>query len=93
MRFLELRLRCLPALFGVMADVDALHQEENILGDISGVIGDALQIMSDEHQVHSAWNGGSLFLHEGDQLLIDSITQAINFIVGKQDVARQRDAW
>ena len=37
-----------------MADVDAFHQEENIFGDVGGVIGDALQVMGDEHQIHRA---------------------------------------
>ena len=30
--------------FGVMPHVDALHQEQHVLGDVGGVIGDALQV-------------------------------------------------
>jgi len=49
--------------------VDALDQEKNIFGDVGGVISDALQIVSDEHQIHGARNGGALFLHERHQLV------------------------
>jgi len=54
------------AHFGVMADVDALDQEQNVFGDVGGVVGDALQVMGDEHEVDGAGDGGAFLLHEGD---------------------------
>jgi hypothetical protein len=47
------------------------------------VIGDALQIVGDEHQVHGAWDGGALFLHERDQFLINGVAQAVHFVISQ----------
>jgi len=41
---LLLQLCCLFPNFGMMADVDAFHQEQHVLGNVGGVIGDALQV-------------------------------------------------
>jgi hypothetical protein len=61
---LLLAVKALLAHFGVVPDVDSLHQEQNVLRDVGGVIGDALQVVCDEHQIHGARNGGALFLHK-----------------------------
>ena len=45
------------------------------------LIGDAFQIVCDEHQIHCARDGGALLLHEGHQLLINRIAQLIHFVV------------
>ena len=81
--------RRLLAHFGVVPDVDALHQEQHILGDVGGVVGDALQVVGDEHQVHGARNGGALFLHEGHQFLVNRVAQAIHLVIRQQDAAGQ----
>src|ERR1039458_833282 len=45
--------------FGVVADVDALHREEHVLGDVGRMVGDALQVLRDEHEGDRAIDGRS----------------------------------
>ena len=69
------------ANFGMMPHVDAFHQEQDIFRDVGGVVGDALQIVGDKHQVDGPRDGGALFLHEGDQLLVNGVAQAVHLVV------------
>ena len=49
--------------FGVVTDVNAFDQEENILGDIGGVVGKALQVARHKHQVDSLANRLGVAFH------------------------------
>ena len=72
---------------GVVADVDAIDEKQHVLGDIGGVVGDALEIVGYEHQVDGGGNGGGIRLHELGQLLVDGVFQIVHRIVGSQDAA------
>jgi hypothetical protein len=40
-------------LLSVVSDVDALHQEDDVLGDVGGVVADALEVAGDEDEVEN----------------------------------------
>ena len=68
----EFTIRALagPLLVGfeVMPDVHAFHHEEGILGDVGGMVGDALQVPRDENEIDRLRNHGGIALHERNQL-------------------------
>jgi hypothetical protein len=45
------------ANLGVVANIHAFHEEDDIFGNIGGVISDALEVAGDEHQVEALANG------------------------------------
>jgi hypothetical protein len=69
----------------VVADVGALHPEDDIFGDVGSVVSDALQIAGDEQGVkrlaHDVW----ALVHRLDQLYKSIIAHAIDDIVHLED--------
>jgi len=71
-----------------VANVYAIHQKENIFGYVGRVVGNALQIVGDEHQVNARVNGTGVLLHEADQFLVHSVLKIVHFIVSGQNTLR-----
>ena len=53
-----------------MPHVHTLHEEQNVLGDVGGVVGDALQIARHRKQRQSFLNIVRVLLHVTHQLVI-----------------------
>src|SRR5579864_8091228 len=52
----------------VVADVGALYPEDDIFGDVGGVVCDALQIAGDEQGIERLANDVGTLIHRLDQL-------------------------
>src|SRR5437660_9724618 len=65
----------------VVADVSALHPEDDIFGDVCGVVGDALQIAGDEQRIERLANDVRTLIHRLDQLDESIITHAVDDVV------------
>jgi len=72
-----------------MADVDTTYQEDDVLGDIGGVIGDALEVPRHEHEVDSSRDDRRILLHDLQQLGIDFIPQGVHFIISGEHLGGQ----
>jgi len=59
----------------VVADVSALHPEDDIFGDVCGVVGDALQIAGDEQRIERLANDVRTLIHCLDQLDVQPFLQ------------------
>ncbi len=57
----------------IMTHVNALHQEDHVFRNVGGVIGNALQISGNEHQIDRGGDGAGLSLHVFDQLSVDQV--------------------
>lgn len=44
--------RLLLPVQGMMPDIDPPDEKDHVLGDISGMVGDAFEVTGDKHQVH-----------------------------------------
>ncbi len=69
---------------GVVADVDALHKIENVLGDVGGMVRYALEIAGHEHEADALGNRVRSLLHRFDKLLVDRVAQVIDGVVGNE---------
>jgi hypothetical protein len=67
--------------FGVVTDVNAFHQEENILRDIGGMVGQPFQVAGHKHQVDPLANCLGVLFHVSDQFLVNRIAQLIDGVV------------
>src|SRR5579862_1122253 len=74
---------------GVMADVDTFYQKQSVLGNVGGMVGDPLQIVGNEHQVHGGLDRSIFFLHEINQFIGSRVPEAIDLVVGDEDTASQ----
>ena len=71
----------LAAIESRMADVAAGHKINNILGDVRGVVADALEVLGHENQLKSRKNDSGIFHHVGKQLAKELIPQTIHLVV------------
>jgi len=60
----------MPFGFGVVADVNAFDEVENVFGDVGGVVGDAFEAPNHGHQVNALRYCCGLCLHVADKLLV-----------------------
>src|ERR1039457_3695719 len=74
-------------VFGVVTDVDALHEEDHVFGDVGGVVADALQVAGHEDQVDGGWNDGGIPLHDGQELGVNGVAQVVYLVVGEEHAA------
>src|ERR1700684_4084742 len=72
-----------------MPDVDPLHQKQYVLGDIGGVVGNALQVADHHHQVESLVNVGGVLFHEAGELVVAGGTEGIDGVIGGEHAPRQ----
>ena len=75
----------------MMPDIDAFDHEKRVLGNICSVIGDTLQVARDQYQIDGLRDDRRIVLHEGNQLRVNGVFQAIDDIVGEQ--RRERLPW
>ena len=69
-------------LFGAaVADFQAAHPEENVLGDIGGVVGDAFEMAGGENVVEIGRRQRGVFGHAGEQGFENLIAILVNDIV------------
>jgi hypothetical protein len=54
----------LRRLSQVVADVFAQHHEDDVFGDVGGVVADALKVPGDQDQIHELFAMGRLFLDQ-----------------------------
>src|SRR6266702_7759228 len=67
--------------FGVVADVDAFDEVENVFGDVGGVVGDAFEASDHGHQVKALRYGCWVSPHIAGKLLIYCRAEVIHFII------------
>ena len=72
-----------------VADILPLDHEDHHLGDVGGVVGDALQRFRDVVELHGAGDRRRVFDHEGQQFPLDLDVQVIDETVVLADLDRQ----
>src|SRR5579884_2702725 len=75
--------------FGVMANVDAFHEKQNILGDIGGVVRNAFEVPSHKDQVQGGGNPLRVLFHEANHFVVDSVSQIVHGVIGDQHASSQ----
>ena len=74
-----------------MPDVAASDEVDNVLGDVRGVVANALEILGDENQLESSKHDGRILHHVSKQLAKELIAQAIHLVVALQHAAGKID--
>ena len=67
-----------------MPDVHALNKEEDIFGNIGGVIGDSLQIVSDENEIEGRAYRVFSPIRFLQKLPVDGVFKLIDFVIGNE---------
>ena len=74
-------------LLVVVPNVNAFDQEENVFGDVGGVVGDAFQIANDGEQIESLIDLAGVALHKADQLVIAGGAHIVDGVIRSKDAA------
>src|SRR6266404_2750086 len=75
----------------IVPDIGTLHPEDDVLGDVGGVVGNALQIASHQEGIQSlAYDLGAL-VHGLDQLNEGIVAHAVDHVVHFEDGLSQLD--
>ena len=74
-----------------MPDVPRLDDEDDVLGDIGGVVADALEVAGDQNQVDGGLDRPRIAQHVGQQLAKNLILQRVEPVVLPQHRLRQTD--
>src|SRR5215471_16899281 len=69
----------------VVAHIRTLHPEDDILGDVGGVVGNAFQVASDEQGVQCLTNDFGAIIHGLDELNEGVVPHAIDDVVHFKD--------
>ena len=69
---------------GRVADVGAGHHIDDVLGDIGGMVGDALEIFRDEDKFESGENDRRIFHHVSEQFAKHLVAQTIDIVVARE---------
>jgi len=72
-----------------MPDVHALNKEEDIFGNIGGVIGDSLQIVSDENEIEGRAYRVFSPIRFLQKLPVDGVFKLIDFVIDSDSAARR----
>ena len=81
----------LAAIDAGVANVLALDDVDDVLGDVGGVITDALEIFGDQDQLESGKDYAGITHHVGEEFAEDLIAVVIDLIVGGKNFLRQID--
>src|SRR5260370_36760916 len=81
----------LAAVDGGMADVLALHEVDDVLGDVGGVVADALKVLGHQDQPEGEANHGRITLHVGEQLAENLVALVVPFAVAGETLLRALD--
>ena len=74
-----------------MANVAAGDKINNVLGDVRGVVADALKILGDEDQLKGSKHDGGILHHVSKKLAKKLIAQAIHLVVALKHAAGKID--
>src|SRR5580700_3925999 len=74
-----------------MADIQPADPEDDVLGNVSGVVGDALEVSSSENELHSWADQSGLLCHILHELVEDAVAVLIDDIVALQDLTGHFD--
>src|SRR5256884_3934057 len=72
-----------------MADILALDEIDDVLGDVGGVVTDALEVLGDEDQFESGKDDAGITHHVGEQFTENLVAVVVHLIVGGQDALGQ----
>jgi hypothetical protein len=72
-----------------VADVTTCNEVDNVLGDVRGVIADALEILRDKDKFEGRENDGRVFHHVSKKLAKQLIAKPIDLIVALEDALRK----
>src|SRR5579875_3816104 len=70
-----------------MTHIGALNEENHVFSDIGGVVGNALEVASDKHQVDAAAYDCRVRLHIAHKLVVNRIPHLINCVVRLENTA------
>src|SRR5258706_600062 len=76
-----------PDVFRVVFDALALHEEHHVLRDIRGQVGDALQVTTDEEQLHRRADDMRVLHHVGEEDPEHRLVQRVDAVVAAADRA------
>ena len=68
-----------------MANVLALDDEDDLFGDVLGVIAHALDRLGQEQQIQAGRDGARVFHHVGDEFAQEAVVLAVDVVVGLDD--------
>src|SRR6266571_4434210 len=81
----------LAAIDGGVADVLALDEVDDVLGDVGGVVADALEVLGDEDQFERGKDDAGIAHHVGEQFTENLIAVAVHLLLGELAHARKID--
>src|SRR5690606_30266732 len=73
-----------------MADVTRRHEEDDVLGDVRGVIADALEVPRDEQQLDGRLDGARVVRHPFDERGEHPAGQRVELVVAAEYAAGER---
>ena len=73
----------------VVADVGALHPEDDVFGDVGGVVGDSLQVAGHEQRIERLAHDFRAIVHGLDELNEGIVAHAVDHVVHFEDGLRQ----
>src|ERR1700674_1635405 len=83
--------RTLPPVDGGVADVLALDEVDDVLGDVGGVVADALEVFGNEDQFERGKDDTGIAHHVGEQFTENLVAVAVDLIVGGEDTLGEFD--
>ncbi len=81
----------LAAVDGGVADVLALDEVDDVLGDVGGVVADALEVFGDEDQFESGKDHAGIAHHVGKQFAENLVAVVVHAVIGGEDFLREVD--
>ena len=74
-----------------VADFEAANPEENVFGDIGGVVGDAFEMTGSEYEVEIGSGEAGIFGHSGKQGFEDFVAILVHEVVAFEDLRGELD--
>src|SRR5690606_14782014 len=68
-----------------VADISPLDVEDDVFGNVRGVVGDALVVARDQQQVERARGGARILHHVGQQLAEELLVQRVDLVIASAD--------
>ena len=65
----------------MVSHVARLDDEDDVFGDVGGVVADALEVPGDENEIDAGFDGARIAEHVGEQFADDLTLQRIELIV------------
>src|SRR6476646_9356393 len=77
------------AVHGGVTHVLALDDVDDVLGDVGGVIADALEVFGNEYELEGGKDHAGISHHVGEQLAEDLVAVVIDLVIGGEDFLRE----